>query len=241
MAALGRWGAVDPLADRYAGYSPYNYVLGNPNSLIDPDGMQVADLTAGSMEEYGSSWNALTRCPPCGDEGVDEADLPDGSVVFSGYQYSGYLGVGGAVGGGFWANVETGDWGFYLSGEAGFGLEMPGPSIGGGIADSEDAISGTGAGMQSGGLGVAVARRNGSASAWFGVGGGRMTPRFFRDNLPGAMMETSASGDATVTLSVPRAVSRAKRSLAHLFRNEIHAWNRGMRGFINQFGAPGPR
>jgi RHS repeat-associated protein len=38
MAALGRWGSVDPLADRYAGYSPYNYVLGNPNSLIDPDG-----------------------------------------------------------------------------------------------------------------------------------------------------------------------------------------------------------
>jgi RHS repeat-associated protein len=38
MAALGRWGQVDPLADRYAGYSPYNYVLGNPNSLVDPDG-----------------------------------------------------------------------------------------------------------------------------------------------------------------------------------------------------------
>jgi hypothetical protein len=65
MAALGRWGAVDPLADRYAGHSPYSYVLGNPNSLIDPDGMQVADLTAGSMEEYGSNWNALTDCPTC--------------------------------------------------------------------------------------------------------------------------------------------------------------------------------
>jgi uncharacterized protein RhaS with RHS repeats len=38
MAALGRWGAVDPLADQYAGHSPYNYVLGNPNSFVDPDG-----------------------------------------------------------------------------------------------------------------------------------------------------------------------------------------------------------
>jgi hypothetical protein len=38
MAALGRWGQVDPLADQYAGHSPYNYVLGNPNSLVDPDG-----------------------------------------------------------------------------------------------------------------------------------------------------------------------------------------------------------
>jgi RHS repeat-associated protein len=42
MAALGRWGQVDPLADQYAGYSPYSYVLGNPNSFVDPDGRAVA-------------------------------------------------------------------------------------------------------------------------------------------------------------------------------------------------------
>lgn len=41
--AVARWGQVDPLADQYAPYSPYNYVLGNPISLIDPDGMQVDD------------------------------------------------------------------------------------------------------------------------------------------------------------------------------------------------------
>jgi hypothetical protein len=59
MAALGRWGAVDPLADQYAGYSPYNYVLGNPNSLIDPDGRMVAAITAGSSEEFGANWKPL--------------------------------------------------------------------------------------------------------------------------------------------------------------------------------------
>ena len=36
--ALGRFTGVDPLAAKYAGWSPYNYVMGNPISLIDPDG-----------------------------------------------------------------------------------------------------------------------------------------------------------------------------------------------------------
>ena len=36
--ALGRWNAVDPLAEKYAGWSPYCYTLNNPVLLIDPDG-----------------------------------------------------------------------------------------------------------------------------------------------------------------------------------------------------------
>ncbi len=37
-ADIGRFLSVDPLAGDLAAWSPYNYVLGNPISLIDPDG-----------------------------------------------------------------------------------------------------------------------------------------------------------------------------------------------------------
>ena len=47
MAVLGRWGNVDPLAEKYAGWSPYNYVMGNPLALVDPDGMAPLGASSG--------------------------------------------------------------------------------------------------------------------------------------------------------------------------------------------------
>ena len=38
--AVARWTSIDPLADKYAPLSPYNYVLNNPTNLVDPDGME---------------------------------------------------------------------------------------------------------------------------------------------------------------------------------------------------------
>ena len=38
---IGRWGRNDPAAELYYGYSGYNYVLNNPLSLTDPNGIWV--------------------------------------------------------------------------------------------------------------------------------------------------------------------------------------------------------
>ncbi len=39
----GRWLSVDPMADKYPGWSSYNYVEDNPERNVDPDGMEIGD------------------------------------------------------------------------------------------------------------------------------------------------------------------------------------------------------
>lgn len=35
------WLSVDPMWEKYAGMSPYNYCMGNPVKLVDPDGREL--------------------------------------------------------------------------------------------------------------------------------------------------------------------------------------------------------
>ncbi|MFC0317955.1 RHS repeat-associated core domain-containing protein [Olivibacter oleidegradans] len=40
-AVVGRWGSVDPFVERHFNVTPYNYVLNNPPSYIDPFGLDT--------------------------------------------------------------------------------------------------------------------------------------------------------------------------------------------------------
>ncbi|MBE0539113.1 MAG: hypothetical protein IH620_05325 [Ignavibacterium sp.] len=53
---LGIWLSVDPLADKYPGWSPYNYCVNNPVLNIDPNGMDWYINNSGGLHWYDGKY-----------------------------------------------------------------------------------------------------------------------------------------------------------------------------------------
>ncbi len=53
------WLSVDPMWEKYAGMSPYNYCMGNPVKMVDPDGRDVKNGHEAEIEEYSAKLEEL--------------------------------------------------------------------------------------------------------------------------------------------------------------------------------------
>ena len=85
MPDLGRWGAVDPMAEKYTRMSPYSYVGNNPAIFVDYDGRDFGmsiDMKKGTITITGNYY-ALSRDMQAARGAVDKWNNVSGKYSYT--------------------------------------------------------------------------------------------------------------------------------------------------------------
>ena len=62
--SICRWTSIDPMAEKYYSFSPYNYCGGNPVNLVDPDGKRFYKKTVGNTIYISATYSANLKSSP---------------------------------------------------------------------------------------------------------------------------------------------------------------------------------
>jgi RHS repeat-associated protein len=99
--SIARWHAIDPKAEDFQGFSPYNYVLNHPTGLIDPDGEfpfgGCPDPPCDQRERMQEAFIGLTEFAGFTGEGIEKMVNVAQVKVWAGAKAGGKFKMGNAV------------------------------------------------------------------------------------------------------------------------------------------------